>query len=282
MLFVAKTDATFSSFNESYGTTRPTTTSFGTSLTPSIVSLAAATWTQLIAPVAKDSCKVLININNNNLSAASINTVVDIGIDPAGGTSYTTIIPALLCGGASTYTGVTGCGVSYLFPIAIPAGASVAARGYSTVVTAFSLYAYLYSEPISAMDIPIGSYVKDFAITGNVGVAITVGTTSEGAWTSLGTTDTTYWGIEYGVQIDATDISWNVSGLHVDIAVGDATTKDIIISNSPVTYDSSERLMKPLRGLVTYPIPSGTNIYARLQSSGGADTTSLAVYLTGG
>ena len=66
-------------------------------------------------------------------------------------------------------------------------------------------------------------------------------------------------------------------------AQGNATDKDIIISNAQFVTSTNESSSKPpLSAGVEFPVAAGSNIYARIQSSGTPDPYELVVYGAGG
>lgn len=90
---------------------------------------------------------VVVAIAMGNAAGPNLhNTMVDIMIDRAGGTSWSVLIPDLQCG--YTAVGVQGqiwCNSRYQFPLFIPAGSSVGVRGASESGTAFGGQAVLFA-----------------------------------------------------------------------------------------------------------------------------------------
>jgi hypothetical protein len=279
MLHVPVGANSFGTTQASWGTTRPAAAN-GTAVTPGANT--EGSWTQLIAATNADSFGILINVNSNSGSNASRGTVIDIGWDESGGTTYIERISNLLCGGAAAYN-LGGSGVWYYFPIFIPAGSRVAARGNSTVATAFRVGCVLQQEPLNPVMVRRASYMQALGISGNVGTAITPGTTAEGAWTLIGTTTERLWWWQLGFQASTGDTAWGAGVMHVDVAVGDATNKDIIIQDNPITFSTAEALTNiPITAGVEWDVPAGSNIYARAQYSGTLDSYTCAVYGAGG
>jgi hypothetical protein len=209
---------------------------------------------------------------------------MDLGIDEAGGTSYTVRIEDMLVGGSISMgaTGTSG-GIWYYFPIYIPQGSTVAVRAQSTVTTAFRVGAQFFQMPYNPAQIRKGSFVETYGATAPNGTAITPGTTSMGAWTQIGTTTNDVWWWQYGYQIVSTDTSWGNAQIVLDIAIGDATNKVIVISSAIINTNSTECLGNPpLTSGVEFPVPSGTNVYARAQHSGTVDNPTVCVYGLGG
>jgi hypothetical protein len=209
---------------------------------------------------------------------------MDIGVDTGGGTSYAARIPNLLVGGsiAMASTGTSG-GIWYYFPLFIPAGSTVGAAAQGADTTAFRVGVELLQQPMNPSQIRKGSFVEAYGISGNTGTSVTPGTTSEGAWTSIGTTTLPVWWWQCGYQISAADTSWNNANITVDIAVGDASNKNIIILDTIINTNTTECLGNPpISAGVEFPVPAGTNVYARAQHSGTVDNPAIAVYGLGG
>lgn len=263
----------------SWGTTRPAAAN-GTAVTPG--SGTKGSWVQLGSDLVDDCYGILININSNTASAASRNTVVDIGVDLSGGTSYTVLIADLLCGGAVTYT-TGGGGVWYYFPLLIPSGAAIAARAAGSVTTAIRVGAVFSQQPYNPSMIRKATFTETLGITGQAGVSVTPGTTSEGSWTSIGTTTSRLWWWQMSMQVPTTDTSWNAAAIHADLAVGDGTNFDIIIKDLALVTSTAEGFSNPpLTAGVEWDVPAGSTIYVRAQSSGTLDTYTAAVYGAGG
>jgi len=277
MLHVPVGTNTFGLTQASWGTTRPAAAN-GTVVTPVVGS--KGSWAQLIASVTSDAYGILISINSNAASAANRNAAVDIGIDESGGTSYEVAIPDLLGGAVSAYTTVGGW---YFFPYFIPAGSRVAARAQSTVTTAFRVGCQLFERPSNPAQIRKGALVEAIGVSGVTGTSVTGGTTSEGAWTSLGTTTNRLWWWQFGCQIAVADTNWNAAALHVDVAVGDGTNFDVIIADALITATTAEALSNPpLSAGVEWSVPPGSTMYARIQSSGTLDPFQITAYGLGG
>lgn len=279
MLHVPVGGQTFGMTTPSWGTTRPAAAN-GTSVTPAVGS--KGSWAQLGSDLTQDCYGILININSNSASAASRNTTVDIGIDRAGGTSYVVEIADLLAGGSAPYN-IGGAGQWFYFPMFIPAPAAIAARAQGTVTTAIRVGCVLLQQPMNPSMFRKGSFVETLGITAPNGTAITPGTTSEGAWTSLGTTTKRLWWWQVGFQVNAADTAWTAGAIHVDVATGDATNKDIIIKDLNFVTSTAEQINNPpLTAGVEWVVPPGSDIYVRAQSSAALDAYTCAVYGCGG
>lgn len=276
MLFVPGGGQTFGVKQQSQ-TGRPTAPQ-GTSVTPAAGS--KGSWVQVIASLDHDTFGLLIQINNNNVSAGSRNSVLDIGIGAAA--SEVVIIPDLICGNAVN-SNVVGGGVWYFFPILIKAGTRVAVRANSTVATAFNVSIEALQKPTNPEMVKSAGFVEAIGITGNDGVAVTPGTTSEGAWVSLGTTARECWFWQIGAQVNDGDATQNSSLMHLDLAVGDATNKQLILESVPFMTNTTEGCGLLPHGMwAERRVPAGSTLYVRAQHSGTVDNINMAAYGAGG
>lgn len=274
MLLVPVGTNTFGGFEPST-TARPAAAQ-GTSVTPAVGS--KGSYAQLIASTAADSYGVLVCINSNTSSNSSRNTVVDIALGAAA--SEIVLIPDLICGNAAAYT--LG-GTWYYFPVFVPAGSRVSARAQGSVTNAIRVYAQLFQAPVNPSGIRKASFVEAIGVTPPSGTAITAGSTSEGAWTLIGTTTNRLWWFGFGLQVNTTDTAHVSAVAHVDIAVGDGTTFVPIIQEAQFLTSTAEACNNPPLSVgVEYPVAAGSSIYARMQSSGNPDPYNLAVYGAGG
>lgn len=279
MLHVPVGANTFGLSTPSWGTTRPAAAN-GTSVTPSTTGY--GTYASVITALASDCFGLLININSNSGSAASRETVVKIGVDMSGGTSYVDLITDLLAGGAATYS-TSGGGLWFFFPLNLPAGSRLAAAAYSTVTTALRVGIVPMMRPPNPALIRKASYVETIGASGRVGTSVTAGTTTEGAWKLLGATSRRCWWWQLAIQVPASDTSWNAAVLHADLAVGNGTNYDIIIQDAAISTATTEAMTNPpLTAGVEWDVPAGSNIYMRLQSSGTLDTYTGCAYGAGG
>lgn len=240
---------------------RPTATP-GTSVTPGINTKGSAA--QLLSAISRDCYGIKINLNSGDFSGEARNQLVDIMIDPAGGTNYSVLIPDLF-----------GCGPSagavsanwFWFPIFIPAGSSVAARASVNAATARTLrvWATLVGDPSRPDAIDVGTFVRAFGVTAatSEGTAVTPGTTSDGAYVSLGTTAERLWWWQMSMGFnDATAEALNYMA---DLAIGDATNKQMVLPNQPFGTGTGETVRSILMTEGAFEAEIGSNVYARAQ-----------------
>lgn len=260
----------------------PSIGALGVSVTPA--AGAYGSYAEVISDtvITEDCYGILIIINNGFVAAAARRRLVDIGIDPAGGTSYVSVIPNLLCTDASAYSNAGRGGVWYYFPIFIKAGSSIAAKACGNSTNTLYVACQVYGKPSAPEMLKVGSKVKAYGATvanPPTGTTVTVGTTSEGAWGSLGTIasgdNPFFW--QFGVDSSATALG--TEAIHLDLGIGDATNKALVIRNAAVFHTTSEDIVKPLHPDGYYQAAAGDIVYGRGQDSqGNALNLTMAAY----
>lgn len=232
---------------------------------------AKGSWAQMLTGANMAEHCYLINVVAGELGANTFakDALLDIGIDPAGGTSYTVLIPDLLVSCAAP---VQSGGVGYLFPLFIPAGASVAARVSINAATAETVRVVInvFGKPSRPDLIAFGTYVTAFGITAasSSGTAITPGTSAaEGSYVSLGAPTKPHWWWQVGCGIN--NAAMTALMYQQDLAAGDATNKDIIIRNSLISTTVTEIIVHPADFIgCARSLGSGSTLYVRSSCSG--------------
>jgi hypothetical protein len=268
--------------------TRPVITGWGLSHTPSTTASTFSTWATLIssANITQDVYAIYLCFNSGSSSATIRNTLVNIGVDTAGGTNFDIKIPNLMAGYAAPLNIGAG-GIWYYFPLYIPAGSSVGIQAGSTVATAFFTAAWVFGKPRRPESIRAGSYVTAFgATTGTTwrGTNVTPGTTADGTLTQIGTATTkSHWWWQAGFSVN--DSTMTAAALTMDVLAGSSTTlnKTLIQDQIWITTGAEQISSFPQFPGSYNNVSTGENIYARLQSSTTADTGSnVIVYGLGG
>lgn len=201
----------------------PGTTNNGVNVTPG-TSNSKGSWTQVLSSgsVPNDVYAVEIRVTNGFIAATSKQNLLDLGIDPTGGSSYTPIINNLIVGAQG---GLSNIGVSqrvYTFPLRIPSGASVAVRIQSSdsVATAQRVTVNAWSKPVAPGSVVVGGVCQTIGtVTNSTGVSFTPG--NSGSWgtpVSLGTVSTGAWWTQIGYQIDNAALS--TLAYYIDLMVG--------------------------------------------------------------
>lgn len=258
----------------------------GTSVTPG-ASNTFGSYTQLLAgaAVTDDVYGVFICINSVGANGLATDSIATIGLDPAGGTSYTDFISNLLCGSASPYLGAAGGpGATYYFPIFIKAGTSIAIKisQNNAAPAACRAFVRLYCRPSRPEMIRWGQRVVTYGATpaSSSGTSFTTGTTSDGTYAALGTiaAGDHPWFWQLGIGLNNTTIVTSAV-LHMDLAVGDGTTFNQAIQNQFVVVNTNEQVMWAAPQLAYKHGEPGQGVYARGQSSAAAATgLSAAAY----
>lgn len=262
----------------------------GVSVTPA--QNAYGSYAQVIAgaSLTDDAYGIWININSGNVSAAVRDTLVTIGIDPAGGTSYTDTINHLLGSCAAAYNGASIVGGHfYYFPIRIRAGSSVGAKASvnNATVGTINVAARFFCRPTRPELIRYGSYVKTFGeVTAtSKGTDVTSGgSNAKGSWVQLGSNLTEslwFWQIGHGMN----QTGMNNNGSLWDLGLGDGSNNRIVIADRYVQTNAAEILATPHGAEFNAHMEgtSGVGVYARAASPGTAQTGwSAAAYGVGG
>lgn len=257
----------------SHGSTRPAA-GFGATVTASSTVNTMGAWSGVITtPTDEDAYGILINVNAIAQSASSRQALLDIGIDEAGGTSYSVKIPYLYVANASNYNTATG-GVWYYFPLFIPAGCTIGARLQSVISSQTArCTVQLFGQPSRPEFVRYGTSVEAIGVdaANSAGTVIVPGTTSEGSWTDFGspTSDAWWWQAGYG-QNDTSTIN---AAIHIDVAAGDASNKKFLIENMLVVVSSAEQVQNaPFTIGCVANVDAATTLYMRAQSSASADS----------
>lgn len=188
------------------------------------------------AEITQDVYGILLSITDGSTSNQAKNHLLDLGWDPAGGTSYTYKVNNIVCGG-SAVGGAARAGRVLWLPVRIPAGSEVAVRiqGSNATAGTVRVCAVFFGRPTHPEMCWAGSYSETIgAITGSNGPTFTPGSSAaEGAWTSLGTTTRRLRYLLPSVQVN--DASANAQMLLIDLAYDDGSgTKVIVIEHLPL------------------------------------------------
>lgn len=264
-------------FSFSYTNANAASATPGTSVVPG-ASNVEGSWTQVAsgANIAQDIYLVSILVGGGAVAATQKNHLLDIGVDPAGGSSYTAIISDIVCGESEGFSGGNTGGLAFHFPISIKAGSTVAVRiqGSNATAGTVRVVATFYGQPSHPELFRVGQYAETVGtITNSLGVSLTPGNTgAEGTWVSLGTTARACWWWQLGVQCDNTVM--NNFAYTFDLAVGDGTNMLMIIENLRIATSTAESISAFPNILITCfaQVPAGATIYVRGSCQGTTDT----------
>lgn len=259
---------------QSYGshlTTRPASTGYGASVT--CYQNAFTTYTAVGSAMPGATSDLEIRLTDGNTAAASKDTILRVGIDLAGGTTFTAIGDFLV--GPSSQFNAGGSKTLIWLPYGIPAGATIGMVGSVNNATPGTLRASWRASPLGGGTAFVGTAIESVGLTlaSSTGVAVTPGQAAEGSWTSLGTLTNAckYMGVGCSIANAA------MNGLHYHLDLSYSTdggaTKTLLVedqlmigsSNESVAFDSIHRL------LAYADIPASATIYGRAQCSGAPD-----------
>lgn len=262
------------------------TTSLGTTVTPG-ASNAEGSWTAMAssANISSDVYGIAVNVNGGATTSNAKNHLLDIGVDPAGGSSYTAIISNIVCGESST-----NMGHHFFFPFFIKSGSSVAARVQGSNATAGTLSVALrfYGKQSRPESFPVGTFSETIGTTNlasSLGISFTPGNGADGAWVSLGTTSQAMWWWQLCYQIDNGTITSEQT--YIDLAWGDGSNKHLmmrIMHNATVSEDIRNDKTNNLIWCEGYhPLPGGTELFVRGRCVNAPDTgyNALAIGIGG-
>lgn len=266
-----------SAFNFTYDNwgTNPAST-IGTSVTPG-ASNSEGSWTQIAssANIAEDCFWLYLQVHSGATASTIKSQLLDIGIDPAGGTSYTAFLSNLVIGASPALT-VAG-NREFVFPIFIKAGSSVAVRIQGVAATAGTVRvaARFYGKPTRPEVVPNGAYSETLGtITNSSGQSVTPGNAADGSWTDLGATTRDLWWFQLGHQIDNTTIT--AENTYLEVAWGDASNKHTmfkVMHGGTTSETCGLSAQTQMLACAAYnPVPAGAHIYVRGRCNNSPDS----------
>lgn len=268
-------------------TTKPaTTTGAGVAVTAHASAHTKGSWSQITSSTAYDIYWLVITFVAYT-TPATVTYLIDIGADPANGSSYTVLCPNLGQGkpGYWEQDARTTSFQTYTFPCYIPAGSSIGARCQcSTGSTQIGVILDAYGRTCNPYNAP-GPWGRKVTALGvntgtTLGTSVNVGTTSEGTWTSIGTVpyDVCWWQWAYLTS----DTSFAFGLTLFDFAYGDSSNKIIFANRKEQAFDTNETQVDCLhRTPGAIWIPKDTTLWARGLAGGGAESDTVIVYLAG-
>lgn len=229
--------------------------------------------------VTRDIEEIELLFSEGYTAGSAVETLFELFVDPAGGTTYTSWIPEICVGKADVLT--NNGGRVLRFRRHIPAGSSVAGAIRSSVV-AQTTRCVITGYGLPRYPMRRATVAQGFGtITNSSGVAITPGTSgAKGSWTEVGTLDKPLWGWTISPSWDdSTLLSQNYA---LDLAFGDASNKTLIIADALYINNSTRDAVHSVLGRVTVcPVPSGMKLYARACCTGVSADSNMNVRVVG-
>lgn len=248
----------------------------GTSVIPGATN-AEGSWTQVAssANIAQDVVGFSLQVTNGATSGQQKSHLLDVGIDPAGGTSYTAAISNIVCGQSGSVIALSGH--NFYFPLSIKSGSSVAVRvqGNNGTAGTVRVAVRFHGQVSGALALPCGWFSETIGtITNSSGNSFTPGNAADGSWASLGTTTNPMWWWQLGYQISNSSTSLHAT--YIDLAWGDGSNKHLIkrlLHGGNTTEQIGDFLGANLNPFESYcPTPAGATLYVRGRCSAAPDT----------
>jgi hypothetical protein len=272
-----------SGFNWDYSLQTAPSTTPGVSVTPGSGSKGSYVQLASGANLAQDCYGLLLWVVAGNTTTGIRDILLDIGLDPAGGTSYgqTGGINNIFVPQASN--AVDG-GRWFWFPLFIKAGTSVGACGQANSTSTFRVMARFFGRPTNPENVACGQYSETIGVSGNGGTPFTCGNSGAwGSWTSLGTTTRPCWNwtLAFGHNVGTTTAQMYFA----ELGYGDGTNMVTIVRMmpqfNPGTAEKSGNMASNLFGSI-WEVPAGGTLYVRGSASGTTETTEAVAIGIGG
>lgn len=261
----------------------PSATVPGSAVTPGTSDTFNLSYT-MISAVTHDVEYIIVGwAGGTATSGADNSAVLDVLIDPAGGTSWasTPLIEGLLIGGSAIATVSVTQAHRYHFPIWVKSGTSIGVRAKTSHSVAAAnprctLTAYGGVRNPAAWW--CGTRVETIGVTvaTSSGTSFTAGNSgSFSGWTNFGSTTVSRAGaIQYGVQVQST--SHNALGYHLDFGVGGVA----IGGRKAFTTGTAEQCATHNDiGPIFCDIQAGSQLQVNGTCSGTAQAIDIAAYL---
>lgn len=228
-------------------------------------SNAEGSWAQLLSALSYEICGLSVFVHRSSVSSVALGALMDIGWDPAGGSSYTEKISNVSMGGG-TYIASNH---QYFFPIRIPSGATVACRIQTDRASINTHYVAVraYGRRTAPWMLPVGQYAEQLGtITNSSGPTVAPGNGSWGSWTLIGTSSKECWWWQPTIQIHDATASSNY--LYFELGYGDGTNFTTMLRQFFYS-DTAERTwpgasFENFMPFTAYKrLPASTNLYVR-------------------
>lgn len=249
----------------SHLTTRPAATGYGASVTCYQNDFTA--YTAVGSALSAECNEIEFRFMDGATSTAAKDTVVRIGIDTAGGTSFTALGDFLI--GPSSAYNLGGSRTTIWLPITIPAGATIGVVGSVNNATPGTLRCSWRASGGGAGAFVRGTAVESVGLTlaSSSGTSVTPGQAAEGTWTSLGTLTNAAKYMGCGCTINNGGMVSTVYHIDLSYSTDAGVTKNILVEDQIVFEASSEAIAfeSVCKMLAFRDIPAGAVIYGRAQ-----------------
>lgn len=268
-------------FGVSNLTGTPPAATVGTNFTAG-ASNTDGTSVSVISALSHDLHYLIVGIGGVNVSTGDGQGLLDILIDRAGGTSWSSFIDDLVCGFTPTpAAGTAGIQQWYHFPLFVPAGASLGVRArtaHTANITSGRVVIYGYGEPSRPDMWWCGTGVESLGINeaSSKGTNVTPGNSGTySSWTTIGTSSYRYGAVQFGVN--GSDATASAIGYYWQIGYGSTQ-----LPGSPTAFmatSTNEVSSRTGFGQIIWcNAPASTVWQLRATASGTAETYNAAIY----
>jgi len=234
--------------------------------------------------LAQDVQFITIAFNNTAVATADSATLASILIDPAGGTSWATLIDSLVAGYLQPSSTSQSLGIYYSFPLFIKAGSALGVQArcaHSAPTTGAECSVWVQGQPSRPERWWCGQKVESLGINAasSKGTAITPGVNDNwSTWANVGGTTAARYGAVQ-LQVNSADAVQVTASVHFELGYGSTRLK---MPPTHVTGATSE--LKVSYGPWGYnpcDIAAGTQLQVRgMSSAATVDAWDVAVYGT--
>lgn len=274
-----------SGFLQRYTNQSGPSTTPGTSVTPGASgSEGSATVIATSGNITFNVYGIYLWITGGSSTGVSKMHLLDIGFDPAGGTSYTWVVNNLQVGMSGS---AAQGGIDMYVPFFIPAGSQVAVRIQGSQATAGTVRvaAIFYGKPSHPETTQRMTKSETIGtVTSSRGVVVTPGASAaEGSWTSIAASTFRYRYVLPTMQID--DGTMTAHQIYFDIAYGDGTNFVIVAENiNAAVVSTAEAVYVALASSQRdfwCDAPSGATWYIRASVSQATAESNYSFLVTG-
>jgi hypothetical protein len=261
----------------------PSTTVYGTAITAGANDADGAA-VSFITSLTHDVEYLVIGINNFGGTAnTNTSTLLDILVDPAGGSTWTTVptlINDLLCGYSVAATGSVAVPVWYHFPVWLKSGHSIGGQARTASgadITTGEVIIYAYGANSNPGSWWCGTSVETIGVDDTIsqGQSHTVGSGSYSSWTNLGSTLSKPCGaLQFAVQGTNTDTVGGGTAIFFEFGVGSTRIGPNILRTST----SGETGWTSPSGPIFCSLPASTQLQVRALTSGVPEAHDVAAY----
>lgn len=238
-----------------------------------------ASWQNVLGALSADAYGVWVQVAKTCLSGTDTSAVLDIGVDPAGASSYSAVLGNILCGYADDSNANNGNGgmQEILVPIKIAAGSTVAISGQTARGTAqaASVRVQVAMGISGAQVLPGTTVCRTIGVSGTTGTTVTPGNGAWGSWTNIGSTLAAN-AQAIGIMVQPNGTVVNRDAYRIQIGLSSAAIGEEKIFKTSST-ETCHGIWPPTP--IYYDVASGSQLQVRARSIGGSgDTLSVALY----